>query len=68
MANDWAEKQAENILDAFIEDDGADDLLHLQQAIASALRSAYQRGKTEQLAKQPGSSPAQGRESRGKPK
>ena len=38
--SDWAEKQAESIIDAFVADESSADLLHLQQMIAEALRMA----------------------------
>lgn len=44
---DWAEQQAEAIVDTFVADQGPEDLLRLQQAIANALRQAYERGKRE---------------------
>jgi hypothetical protein len=40
----WAEIEAEKIIDAFASDEGSDDLLKLQQAIATALCRAYERG------------------------
>ena len=42
---DWAEKEAEAIVDQFVLDDSSSDLLRLQQSIAQALIMAYQRGK-----------------------
>jgi len=47
IMSDWAEQQAETIVDAFVADQGPEDLLRLQQAIANALRRAYERGKQE---------------------
>lgn len=41
----WADKKAEGIVDAFVGNTGSDDLLHLQEAIAKALRRAYADGK-----------------------
>jgi hypothetical protein len=38
---DWAEQQAEAIIDAFMADESSADLLHLQQMIEEALRRAY---------------------------
>jgi len=40
----WAEKQAEIIVDSFLADGAPADLLRLEQAIAYALRRAYERG------------------------
>jgi hypothetical protein len=45
---DWAEKQADAIVDDFVADEGPDDLLRLQQAIANALRLAYEQGRRDQ--------------------
>lgn len=45
MLNDWAEKEAEAIVDDFVADEGQDDLLRLQTAIAVALRKAYEKGR-----------------------
>ena len=42
---DWAEKEAERIVDEFVASERSDDLLQLQQAIAVAMRDAYERGK-----------------------
>jgi hypothetical protein len=44
----WAEKEAEKLLDDFVDYEGADDLLRLQNAIAQALSRAYERGRTGQ--------------------
>ena len=41
---DWADKKAEEIIEAFVADTGADDLLRLHQAIAKALRQTYADG------------------------
>ena len=41
----WADKEAERILDAFMASEGSDDLLKLQTAIANAVRRAYEAGK-----------------------
>ncbi|WP_447979348.1 hypothetical protein [Candidatus Nitrospira bockiana] len=42
---DWAEKEAEAIVDSFVADESSADLLRLQQAIAEALRRAYEQGQ-----------------------
>jgi hypothetical protein len=42
---DWAEKEAEVIVDAFVADESSSDLLNLQGAIANALRRAYESGR-----------------------
>ena len=42
---DWAEKEAEAIVDRFVADESSADLLRLQQSIAEALRTAYHKGK-----------------------
>ena len=42
---DWAEKEAEAIVDQFVADESSADLLRLQQLIAEALRTAYAKGK-----------------------
>ena len=44
---DWADKEAEGIVDRFVEDESSADLLRLQQSIAQALRAAYEKGKRE---------------------
>jgi hypothetical protein len=44
---DWAEKEAEAIVDRFVADESSADLLRLQQSIAQALRTAYEKGKKE---------------------
>jgi len=41
---DWADKKAEKILDALMADKSPEDLLHLQESIADALRLAYHQG------------------------
>jgi len=41
---DWAGKQADVIVSAFLDDDDPDDLLRLEEAIAKALRAAYASG------------------------
>ena len=43
---DWADKQADAIVNAFLADDQPEDLLRLERAIAVALRAAYE-GRTE---------------------
>jgi hypothetical protein len=45
MMEDWAEKEAEGIVDSFVADESSADLLRLQQAIADALRRAYEKGR-----------------------
>ena len=45
MPNDWAEEEAEAIVDDFAADEGPDDLLRLQTAIAVALLKAYEKGR-----------------------
>ena len=47
MSNDWAEGEAEAIVDQFVADERPDDLLRLQTAIAVALRKAYDKGRAE---------------------
>ena len=42
---DWAEKEAEPIVDRFVADESSADLLRLQQFIAEALRASYERGR-----------------------
>jgi hypothetical protein len=57
---DWAERKAEKILDAFLAYEGPDDLLLLQQAIAAELNRAYEmgrNGKTPDTTLDPGSCP-----------
>ena len=41
---DWADHGAERIIDAFLTDERSDDLLLLQQTIATALYVAYEAG------------------------
>jgi len=38
---DWAEKEAETIVDQFVDDETPADLLRLQKLIAEALRTFY---------------------------
>ncbi len=38
---DWAEQEAEKIIDCFVADGSSADLLHLQQLIAEALRTVF---------------------------
>jgi hypothetical protein len=45
IMEDWAEKEAEAIVDQFVADESSSDLLRLQQSIANALRTAYQKGE-----------------------
>ena len=42
---DWAEQEAEAIVDRFVGDESSADLLRLQQSIAEALCAAYYRGQ-----------------------
>jgi hypothetical protein len=42
---DWADNKAERIVDDFVANDSSEDLLQLQEAIAVAIRDAYERGK-----------------------
>ena len=42
---DWADREAENILDAFLAYKGPDDLLVLQRAIAAVLCRVYEMGR-----------------------
>jgi len=44
---DWADQEAEKILDEFVANAGPDDLLKLHEAIVRALCQAYDRGKKE---------------------
>jgi hypothetical protein len=44
---EWAAKQADSMMDAFLADEEPDDLMRLEQAIAKALRLAYERGVVE---------------------
>ena len=57
----WAEKQAEAIVDAFLADGEPEDLLRLEQAIANALRLAYERRRAMQRTKVRGSSGTRGK-------
>jgi hypothetical protein len=45
IMGDWAEKEAEAIVDRFVADESSADLLRLQQSIAEALRAAYEKGR-----------------------
>jgi hypothetical protein len=45
MMDDWADREAEKIIDAFVAYDGPDDLLRLQQAITLALCQTYEIGR-----------------------
>lgn len=47
---DWPDKEAEAIVNIFVADQRPDHLLRLQQAIAEALRTAYEKGKKERPA------------------
>jgi hypothetical protein len=47
VSRDWPERQAESIIDEFMADGSPEDLLRLEQAIAEALRQAYQRGQEQ---------------------
>jgi len=42
---DWADQKAEKILDAFMADKSQEDMLHLQESIADALRLAFHQGR-----------------------
>ena len=42
---DWAEKEAEAIVDRFVSDESSADLLCLQQSIAEALIRTYDEGR-----------------------
>jgi len=53
-AEDWAAKQADAIVNAFLADNEPEDLLRLERAIADALRAAYKSGEATQR-KKPGS-------------
>jgi len=44
LIQEWAETEAERIIDAFVSYEGSDDLLKLQQAVAAALCRAYEMG------------------------
>ena len=56
MFKGWAERQAEGIVDAFLADGEPEDLLRLEQAIANALRLAYERRRAMQRRRVRGSS------------
>ena len=58
---EWAEKQAEAIVDAFLADGEPEDLLRLEQAIANALRLAYERRRAMQRTRVRGSSRTRGK-------
>ena len=45
IMEDWADKEAEAIVDRFVADESSADLLRLQQSIAEALRAAYEKGR-----------------------
>ena len=47
MMKDWAEKEAEVLVDRFVADESSTDLLHLQQSIAEALRAAYEKERVD---------------------
>jgi hypothetical protein len=49
IMEDWAEKQAEAIVDRFVADESSADLWCLQQSIVDALHTAYQRGKEAKI-------------------
>src|SRR6266850_911141 len=61
MLTGWAERQAEGIVDAFIADEEPEDLLRLEEAIANALRRAYERRRDMQRTRVPGSSVTRGK-------
>ena len=42
---DWSEQEAEAIVDRFVADESSADLMRLQQSIANALLTAYEKGK-----------------------
>jgi hypothetical protein len=42
---DRAEKEAEAIVERFVADESSADLLRLQQSIAEALHTAYEKGR-----------------------
>lgn len=44
---DWADMEAESIVDTFVADQAPDDLLRLHLAIADALRRAFEQGRKE---------------------
>jgi hypothetical protein len=43
----WAEEESEAIVDRFIANDAPDDLVRLQNTIAAALLSAYEKGRKQ---------------------
>ncbi len=45
IMGDWAEKEAEALVDRFLADESSADLLCLQQSVARALRMAYGEAK-----------------------
>jgi hypothetical protein len=45
----WVDRGAERIVDAFVADEGPDDLLRLQRAIANAMGHAYEVGIKEKI-------------------
>jgi DNA-binding NtrC family response regulator len=45
LHSEWAEQQAERIIDMFLSDEGSDDLLRLKDEITHALCRAYDTGK-----------------------
>jgi hypothetical protein len=57
----WAQKQAEAIVDAFLADGESEDLFRLEQAIANALRLAYERRRAMQRTRVRGSSGTRGK-------
>jgi hypothetical protein len=42
---DWADNEAERIVDDFVANESSEDLLRLQEAIAAAIRDAYKRAR-----------------------
>jgi hypothetical protein len=47
IMDDWADKEAEAIVDRFVADESSADLLCLEQSIAEALRAAYEKGRED---------------------
>ena len=47
---DWPDQEAEAIVNIFVADQGPDHLLRLHQAIADALRTAYEKVRNERPA------------------
>lgn len=45
IMEEWAEQEAEAIVDRFVENESSADLMRLQQSIANVLLTAYQKGK-----------------------